>query len=269
MPNGAAWFGSPVPGACALSRANSSSSVFTSDLLAFPYFRSGLAGPLRPAVGFPDLRDGSSHPRLLRGPRPARRPQRTTRLPVPALAARDEGDAGRFPRSPHDRSARVGVQLCPSGIATTTPWTFTVASRREGIHPARSSRPATARPVRTATQPISARFELVGRLRGFTHWFLTYAFPPCLPNPHRLAVPARPGVVRAASHPPRRFPDQAALSFTGLPRQPDGGGLSPPPGDAAPRGARCRRPRGRRSPHRTDREPRTCAARSSRSRSTC
>src|SRR6476660_548856 len=73
----------------------------------------------------------------------------------------------------------VGVQLCPSGIATTTPWAFTVASRRGASSPARSSRPAQGRSVRTATQPISARLELVGRLRGFTHWFLTYAFPSC------------------------------------------------------------------------------------------
>jgi hypothetical protein len=35
----------------------------------------------------------------------------------------------------------------------------------------------TRRPVRTATQPISASFELVGWSRGVTHWFLTYAFP--------------------------------------------------------------------------------------------
>src|SRR3954465_14584313 len=142
----------------------------------------------------------------------------------------------------------VGVQLCPSGIATTTPWAFTVASRRKGISSGKEFPIGIRRSVRTATQPISARFELVGRLRGFTRWFLTYAFPPRLPNPHRLAVPARLGVVRAASHLPRRFPSRAALSFTGLPRQPGGGGLSPPPGPAAPRGARSRPPTGRRSP---------------------
>src|SRR6516225_2086299 len=73
----------------------------------------------------------------------------------------------------------VGVQLCPSGIATATPWAFTVASRRRASASARSSRPTQGRSVRTATQPISARLELVGRLRGFTRWFLTYAFPSC------------------------------------------------------------------------------------------
>ena len=32
-------------------------------------------------------------------------------------------------------------------------------------------------PVRAATQPTSARLELVALLRGFGHWFLTYACP--------------------------------------------------------------------------------------------
>ena len=141
----------------------------------------------------------------------------------------------------------VGAQLCPSGIATTTPWAFTVASRRGASAPARSSRPAQRRSVRAATQPISARLELVGRLRGFTRWFLTYAFPSCWPNPHRLAVPARLGVVRTAHRPSRRPPGQAVPSFTPLPRQPGGEGLAPSLGHTAPRGARSRRPRRTRS----------------------
>ena len=49
----------------------------------------------------------------------------------------------------------------------------------KGISSGKEFPTSTRRSVRTATQPISARFELVGRLRGFTHWFLTYAFPPC------------------------------------------------------------------------------------------
>jgi hypothetical protein len=45
----------------------------------------------------------------------------------------------------------VGAQLCPSGIATITPWAFTVASHRKESVPARSSRLAPAR--RCAPQP--------------------------------------------------------------------------------------------------------------------
>src|SRR5215217_1009718 len=44
-------------------------------------------------------------------------------------------------------------------------------------------------------------------------WFLSYTFSSRLPDPRRLAVPTRPVVVRTASHPPRRPPDQAVLSF--------------------------------------------------------
>jgi hypothetical protein len=53
----------PALGSTELSSANSSG--FTGDLRAFQRPRCRLAGPLRPAAGFPDLRDGSSRPRLL------------------------------------------------------------------------------------------------------------------------------------------------------------------------------------------------------------
>jgi hypothetical protein len=50
-------------------------------------------------------------------------------------------------------------------------------------------------------------------------------------------VPVRPDIVGAASHPPRRSPDQAAPNFTALLRQDSGEGLSPPLDYMAPRGA--------------------------------
>src|SRR5258708_3856949 len=49
------------------------------------------AGPLRPAAGFPGLRDGSSLPRLLRGLRPRRVRQPTASLPAAGLEARKGG----------------------------------------------------------------------------------------------------------------------------------------------------------------------------------
>lgn len=66
---------------------------------------------------------------------------------------------------------------------------------------------------------------------------LRYTSPSYLPDPGRLAVPIRPGVVRAALRPHLRSQAQAALSFTGLLRQTGSGVLSPPPGCMAPRGA--------------------------------
>ena len=92
--------------------------------------------------------------------------------------------------------------------------------------------------VRAATQPTSVRFELVGTLRGFRRWFLSYTFPTRLPDPHHLTVLARPGVVGAACRPHLRSQVRAAPSFSGLLRQAAGGVLSPPHGSKAPRGAR-------------------------------
>jgi len=65
-------------------------------------------------------------------------------------------------------------------------------------------------------------------LRGFHRWFLhTYAFPSCLPNPARLAVPNRHGVDGAASHPHLRHQDQAAPCFNDLLRQAESGSFHP------------------------------------------
>jgi hypothetical protein len=54
----------------------------------------------------------------------------------------------------------IGTQLCPCSIAVATPQTFTMASR-----PATSTSQGVPRDnlmrVRAATQPRSARFELV------------------------------------------------------------------------------------------------------------
>ena len=58
-----------------------------------------------------------------------------------------------FTASPIDG---VGVQLCPSGIATATPWAFTVASCRKVSIPVRSSRP-TPSVRRCAPQPSQIR----------------------------------------------------------------------------------------------------------------
>src|SRR5215217_7467612 len=94
--------------------------------------------------------------------------------PPPVLDAQPAGpakDASHVHRAPVDG---VGGQLCPCGIATSTPQTFLVASL-----PATSPGPRVAhqRWACTALRPISARFEPVYLLRGFTRWFLTSTFP--------------------------------------------------------------------------------------------
>ena len=225
--------------------------------------------PGLPASSLPACWPPSPCGRLSRPPWRVVTPATTTRPPPrPTPSAGNEPARFRAGRTREGRYRTVpafttqpidgvGAQLCPSGIATTTPWAFTVASRRGASASARSSRPAQRRSVRAATQPISARLELVGRLRGFTRWFLTYAFPSCWPSPRRLAVPARLVVVRTACRPSRRSPGQAVPSFTPLPRQPGGEGLAPSLGHTAPRGARSRRPTDTHSRPRTDPARRT------------
>jgi hypothetical protein len=47
-------------------------------------------------------------------------------------------------------------------------------------------------------RPRSARFEPVAQVKDVKRRFLAYSFPPRSPDPHHLAVLARPGFVRAA-----------------------------------------------------------------------
>ena len=83
--------------------------------------------------------------------------------------------------------------------------------------------------------PGSSRYIAYGALH---RRFLAYTFPHRLPDPARLAVPGRPVVVRTASRPHRRLPDQTVLSFPGRLRPAEGRALPSLPGYVAPRGAR-------------------------------
>ena len=180
-----------------------------------------------------------SRPGLLRGLRPAPAPSADD---GPARSARLDGQTGRdrpgwFPRSPSPID-RVRCPAIPrqhrhgyaAGIHRGLP-----ASDLTGRRVPRS--PMTER-VRTATQPISARFELAGRLEGRS------ALVPLVHLPVSLAGPAPSGSTstsrrcRGCFRPPRRSPGQAALSFTALLRQPGGGGpFTSARFNMAPRGA--------------------------------
>ncbi len=163
--------------------------------------------------------------------------QPTAGLPATALAMRREGRSWDGSHVHHKPVSGVGVQLFPCSLATSTPQAFLVASWSAAKIRLRSRRPNIGFGVRCCP----ARIHQVGAgltLKGVQPLVHSrYTFPLCLPNPGRLAVPTRHGVVRAASHPLLRFQGQAALSFTGLLRQACGGVLSPPPGCMAPRGA--------------------------------
>ncbi len=90
---------------------------------------------------------------------PFRRHRPTTGLPADQLAAGrggDRRDGSHVHREPLDG---VGAQLCPCGLATSTPQTFDVASLPATF--TGSEVPRTGVRVRTAAQPTSIRFELV------------------------------------------------------------------------------------------------------------
>jgi len=99
--------------------------------------------------------------------------------------------------------------------------------------PHRHAKPATESATHTgwpctAPRPISTRFEPVPRLRSFTTDSSSYTVRSRSPDPARLAVPDRPGFVSAASRPPRRLPEQTALSSHPAAATARRGGLAPP-----------------------------------------
>ena len=168
---------------------------------------------------------------------PSRHHQPTVDLPSDQLAA---GRVGQHRNGSHVHHApvdRIGAQLSPCSLAN---------GYAAGIHrglPTDINRRLRSRSLvnRAPAHCCPAHIHQVGAgstLEGdqmLVH--SRYACLSRLPGPHHLAVLARPVVVRAASRPSPHLWGQAALSFTGLLRQPDGVGLSPTPGYMAPRGA--------------------------------
>ena len=189
--------------------------VFTGGLLAHASAAANHAGPLRHVAGFPGL----GLLRVLR-PTPAASADDGPSRPPRLAAGRggDHRDGSHVHSEPFDG---IGAQLCPCSLATATPQTFTVASRPatspgQGV-PRR--RPVGSRRVRAATQPRSARFELVGLLRSVQ---------PLVPHVRLSVLLAGPGPSGSAGpsrrcqgcfHPHPRPGDQAALSFNPLLRQ--------------------------------------------------
>jgi hypothetical protein len=160
-------------------------------------------------------------------------------LSRPGPAARHPGRPRMVPTFTSCSIGQAGTQLYPGSIATPTPQTFGVASPPLEKHGTGVGFPAKRKP-RTASRPISARFEPVLRLRGVNHWFA-------------LAVPSDPASRTHTIWQYWRVPTLSELlpTLTGAPRirllpastrllrQPSGGGLPPPLEHQAPRGALC------------------------------
>ena len=153
----------------------------------------GLLRPLRPIPSASTGNGSSRAPRWVRrSPGPTRWFPRSlftvrqVRCPTMPLRSRHEyaaglprglqtGDINRSRSSPHQHDG--GAHRCPAQI----------------------------RQVRAGGLPLRGVHTLV---------HCRYTFLPRSPDPHHLTVLARPGIVRAACHPPPRPWDQAALSFS-------------------------------------------------------
>jgi hypothetical protein len=165
--------------------------------------------------------------------------QPTAGLPAAVLAARREG---RHPSASHVHCVPVGrggAQLFPGSLATGTPQAFPVASLVAKVVTVgvAARHAAVRRPACAADRPTSARFEPALPLAGVPPLVHSSLHRPALlagPGPSGSADPSRR--CQGCSHPPRRLPRRAALSFTGLLRQANGGPFIPP-GHVALRGA--------------------------------
>ena len=204
---------------------SANSSVFTGDLRAFQPPRCRLAGPLRPAAGFPGPRGGSSRPRLLRSLRPARHPQLATSLPLPRwLRERRAIPGGSHvhhatdprcrrptlpPRHRHDYAVGIHRGLPPRGIS-----------------PGQEFPPGTT-PFGTHRNP-AAHIRQIGAggwIEGLYTLVPHVRLSVLLAEPRCLAVPARPSLsgllaalpgvprVRLSSASPRCHDNRAARVF--------------------------------------------------------
>ena len=132
----------------------------------------------------------------------------------------------------------LGTRLCPCGIATATPQTFTVASRPWLYRPGPEFPARHEGRVRAANQPESTGFRAGTRSRGVTQPVSLVYLPVSLTAPVPSGSAGTTRLCRGCSRPPRRPAAQAASSFTPPLRRPGDRGLPPPFGQTAPRGAR-------------------------------
>ncbi len=187
---------------------------------------------------------------------PCRRHQSATDLPTaPGLAARDPaGPSAGFPRSlltvRRDRHPAMPLHHrhdYAAGLHHGLPGRRHSPNRKFPARPLDSPAEAERRAVGTGARCDPAHVRQVPgwwvRLRGVQTLVPHVCLSVLLAEPAPSGSTGTPRLVRAAVHPHPRPGDRAALSFTVLLRQHGGGGLSPPLGSTAPRGARSPRPR--------------------------
>ena len=127
----------------------------------------------------------------------------------------------------------LGTRLCPCGIATATPQTFTVASRPRRNRPSLKFPARHEGRVRAANQPESTGFRAGIRSRGVTQPISHVYLPVSLTAPAPSGSPGTTQLCRGCSRPPRRPADQAASCFTPPLRRQGDRGLPPPFGPSS------------------------------------
>jgi hypothetical protein len=184
--------------------------VFTGNLLPFPSVPAGSLPPFAMWTAFPpsDYYEGSATP-----------------VAISRRRACPEGRPRTLPTFTTNRSTRE--------VSSWTPAASPHLRRRHSVRPpGRRDRPASESPVHG--RALQTGPDPPGSSRRFAYGAL-----PLVPLVHLLVSLAGPGPsgstgpsrrCQGCSRPPLRLQDQAALSFTGLLRQPEGGALSSPPG---------------------------------------
>src|SRR6266498_5431344 len=161
-------------------------------------------------------------------PRPDAIGRRRSYPDTPTRIAGAPEQPGTVPAFTRNRSISLVSSSTPAALPTATPQTFTVAS------------PPTSQPgfgvdprhPAGVTRCIPAHIHQVGAGDTLTELqtLMSSRTPsdPRQPDPNRLAVPARPGIVGAACHPPQRLLGRAAPSFYPVAATTRREGLAPP-----------------------------------------
>ena len=148
--------------------------------------------------------------------RPTAGPARIPRWP------RKTGQTGTVPVFTAIRSTKEEPDFVPAASPRLPRSTFTVASGRTIHESARSSPPAASHQQRAGarrSRPISARFGAGSVLRDFQAPVPRVLLSVTLAEPAPSGSASTSRRCQGCSRPPRRLPDQAALSYAALLRQ--------------------------------------------------
>src|SRR5258708_17744929 len=115
-----------------------------------------------------------------------------------------------------DSLVGVGARLYPSGLATPTPQTFSVASRDSELKTLPEVPAASAHSPTHRARHVSVRFEPVSRLKDVTTPVPRVLLSVTLARPAPSGSTGTSRLCQRCSRPPRHHPAQAAPSYSDL-----------------------------------------------------